>query len=345
MKSLVYSAIKTVTMEDRPEPAPRPDEVVLQVRATGICGSDLAGFLGHSPRRQPGLVLGHEAVGTVARMPAGLPSEGKDWPFAVGQRVVVNPLMPCGDCAACDAGQTNICIGWRILGMDNVAGAFAERVAVPAANVFPIPDTLSDERAVMIEPLANGVHLFNLIGRHQFGTLAIFGAGTQGSLLVSLARMLGYRDIAIVDVNPQRLEVAQGLGAKYLINARDGDPVAAIKAAFGGNGADIVIDAHGSETARQSCVNACRKGGEILLLGLHETFSRVEFNLIVRNELRVQGSFAYTPRDFAQSKKLIENGDIDLAAWTEVLTFEQGQAAFDKLTSDPGATLKIALTP
>ena len=345
MKSLVYSAVKTVTLEDRPEPAPRPDEVVLHVRATGICGSDLGGFLGLSPRRQPGLVLGHETVGTVAQMPAMAPPEGGSWPFTPGQRVVVNPIMPCGSCAACKSGQPTICAAWRLIGLDDVPGGFAERVAVRAANVFPVPDSLPDNRAVMIEPLANGVRLFNHISRHQFGNLAIFGAGTQGSLLVSLARLLGYREILVVDVNPQRLAVVQGLGAKYTIDARHTDPVENIQNTFGGIGADIVIDAYGSEQSRAQCVYACRKGGEIILLGLHDTYSSVDFNAIVRNELRLQGTFTFTPQEFAQSQKLIENGDIDLSAWTETLPLEQGQSAFDKLVTDPGPTLKIMLTP
>ena len=345
MKSLVYSAVNTVTLADRPEPTPRPDEVVLHVRATGICGSDMAGFLGLSPRRKPGLVLGHEVIGTVAQMPATPPPDGETWPFALGQRVVVNPIMPCGTCAACQTGQPTICASWRLIGMDELPGGFAERVAVSASNVFPLPDDLPDERAVMIEPLANGVRLFNHISRHSFGTLAIFGAGTQGSLLVSLARLLGYREIAIVDVNAQRLDVARGLGAKYLIDARSMDTVAVIRETFGGIGADIVIDAYGGERSRSEAVNACRKGGEILLLGLHDTNSSVNFNAIVRNELRLQGSFCYTPQEFARSKQLIENGDIDLSQWTEAMPLEQGQAAFDRLTTDPGSTMKIMLTP
>ncbi len=344
MRALVYSDVQRVTMMEREIPAPGPDEVLLRVRGTGICGSDMSGFLGHSPRRKPGLVLGHEVIGTVAKMPQNSPSSGAAWPFAEGRRVVVNPLMPCQECAACRAGQTNICAAWRLLGLDNVAGGFAEYVAVPARNVFALPDSLPDARAVLIEPLANAIHLFGLIRRHNFGTLALFGAGTLGSLMLSLARLLGYREIAIVDVNPQRLEVARSLGAKYLINAKETEPSAAIRAAFDGLGADIVIEAHGTQATRAACVGAARKGGEIMLLGLHEVNSSLDFAAIVRNELRLQGSFTYSAADFAQAKALIENGDIDLSQWTETLPLEQGQAAFDKLTTDPGPTLKIMLT-
>ncbi len=325
-------------------PSPAPDEALLRVQGTGICGSDMVGFLGLSPRRQPGLVLGHETVATVERMPISAPTGGGEWPFHEGQRVVLNPFIPCGKCEACRAGRINVCTHWRLIGMDSIDGTFAEWAKAPAANLFPVPDSLSDERAVMIEPLANGVHLFSLIRQHNFGTLAIFGAGTQGCLLLSVARLLGYRDIAMVDVNPARLNVAKELGAKILIDARETDPVTAIRDSFGGKGADIVIEAYGDTVTRAACIQAARRGGEILLLGLHEVNSTVDFTTIVRHELRLQGSFVYTDADFARSKTLIESGDVDLSRWTRSLPLDQGQAAFDQLLTDPGSTMKIVLT-
>jgi L-iditol 2-dehydrogenase len=343
MQALVYTDLRRVEMQERPEPALAPDDVLLKVRGTGICGSDMVGFLGLSPRRQPGLVLGHETVATVARMPQSAPPNGGEWPFQIGDRVVINPFMPCGACDACKVGRVNVCTGWRLIGMDKIDGTFAEWAKAPAANVFPIPDSLSDERAIMIEPLANGVHLFSLIRQHHFGTLAIFGAGTQGCLLISVARLLGYRDIAIVDVNAARLGVAAKLGAKHLINARETDSVTAIRDCFGGKGADIVIEAYGDTATRAASVQAVRRGGEILLLGLHEVMSSVDFTTIVRHELRLQGSFVYTDADFARSKALIESGDVDLSPWTLTYPLAQGQEAFDKLLNDPGPTMKIVL--
>jgi len=345
MKALVYSDINQMTMGTRPKPVPGSGEALLRVSGTGICGSDLAGFLGLSPRRKPPLVLGHEAIGIVETMPTDPPQFADAWPFRQGQRVVVNPIVPCGSCRACRVGKINICASWRLLGMDRIDGAFAEFVKINAANVFPLPDSLPDNRAVMIEPLANGVHLFTLISANCPGTLAIFGAGTQGCLMLSLARMLGYRDIAVVDLNEARLEVASRLGARWTIDASKSDAVAAIRSLFEGDGADVVIDAHGNEAVRAACVAAARKGGEVMLLGLHTVNSSIDFAAVVRNELRLQGSYAFTAADFARSKALIESGDIDLSNWTETLPLEEGDAAFRRLTTDPGATMKIVLTP
>ena len=345
MKALVYSEVRQMTMETRPEPVAAPDQVLLKVLGTGICGSDMAGFLGLSPRRQPSLVLGHEAIGIVEQMPQVPPPFADSWPFKVGDRVVVNPIVPCGKCEACQVGKVNICADWKLLGLDRVEGAFADYVKIKATQVFPLPESLPNNRAVMIEPLANGVHLFTLISHHAFGKLAIFGAGTQGCLMLALARLLGYREIAIVDLNAERLAVAGELGAKYLINASQVNAIAEIKRVFGGQGADIVIDAHGNQAVRNACVSAVRKGGEVLLLGLHEVNSSIDFSAVVRNEIRLQGSYAFTAADFARSKTLIESGDIDLSRWTETLPLELGHDAFHRLTTDPGATMKIVLTP
>ena len=222
---------------------------------------------------------------------------------------------------------------------------FADFVTIKATNVFPIPDSLPDNRAVMIEPLANGVHLFSLISAHNFGTMVILGAGTQGCLMLSLARLLGYRDIVVVDLNKARLEVASRLGARWTIDASTTDAAAEARRLFGGIGMDIVIDAHGNEAVRAACVGAARKGGEILFLGLHTVKSSIDFAAVVRNELRLQGSYAFTAGDFARSKALIESGDIDLSEWTEILPLEEGDSAFHRLTTDPGSTMKIVLVP
>ena len=345
MKALVFSDINRMTIGTRPEPVPGPDEALLRVSGTGICGSDLAGFLGLSPRRKPPLVMGHEAIGTVEAMPIDPPPFSDSWPFRKGQRVVVNPIVPCGVCEACRLGRINICASWRLLGMDRIDGAFADLVKIKATNIFPIPDALPDNRAVMIEPLANGVHLFTLIDARCPGTLVIFGAGTQGCLMLSLARLLGYRDIVVVDLNKERLNVASRLGARWTIDASIQDAVAEVRSIFTGHGADVVIDAHGNEAVRSACVGAARKGGEVLLLGLHTVNSSIDFAAVVRNELRLQGSYAFTAADFARSKALIESGEIDLSEWTDTLPLEQGDAAFHRLTTDPGSTMKIVLTP
>src|SRR5437868_6700225 len=134
MKALVLVGKERVEMQEVPAPTPAAGEVLLRVSTAGICGSDIHGFLGHSPRRKPGLILGHEAVGIVAELGAGVKN------VRMGQRVYVNPLMSCGRCGACRARRENTCAYWSLLGMDRIHGAYAEFVAVPSIQLLPIPD-------------------------------------------------------------------------------------------------------------------------------------------------------------------------------------------------------------
>lgn len=339
MKALVYTAPHQLTLTQVPDPIPRPGQAILEVIGTGICGSDMSGFLGHSPRRQPPLVLGHEVIGTIKDLPPG------NWPFQRGDRVVANPLQSCGECRNCRSGRPNLCPSWTVLGMDQEAGAFAQYVAIDARNVFPIPQHMPNEQAVMIEPLSNAVHLFSLIRQHRFGSLALYGAGTQGILLLSVAQLLGYRDIVVVDTSDARLHIAEHLGAAKVINPGREDAVAAILEWTGGMGADIGIDAVGLSVTRKAVLESVCRGGEILFLGLHDNRSEVEFNAVIRSEQRMQGSFAYTPQDFQHSMRLLEMGEISVEPWTNTQPLETGQAAFIHLTTSPGETLKIILQP
>src|SRR5437867_3563306 len=182
MKALVLVGKEQVEMQEVPAPRPAVEEVLLRVSTAGICGSDIHGFLGHSPRRKPGLILGHEAVGVVAELGAGVKNVRQ------GQRVYVNPLISCGKCEPCLSGRENCCASWRLLGMDRVHGAYAEFVAVPALQLRVIPGAISDERAVWAEPLANIVHCFRISMSDRPRSMAILGAGTMGALGLTVAK-------------------------------------------------------------------------------------------------------------------------------------------------------------
>ena len=348
MRALVYTAPRQVEMEDRPRPIPAEGESEIAMDAAGICGSDISGFLGHSRRRIPPLVLGHELVG---RRPDG-------------RRVVANPLISCGHCTACLSGAQNLCSSWRLLGMDKTAGCYQEFVTIPESQIYEIPDQLSDARAVVVEPLANIVHLFRIAAPLPFFRMGIVGGGTMGSLAVQTALRLGVRELLVQDVNDVRIETARKMGATLAVNvsteegrgqarefaghgldlvlvATEGGRAQA--KAFAGYGLDLVLDASGSEAARQSAFDLCRPGGTVVLLGMGKERSEIDFVTSIRKEHRVVMSFAYTPVDFERALNLLVRGEIDLAPWTVELPLEHGQKAFDQMTTAPGATLKMVL--
>lgn len=326
MRALVYTAPHQVEMQDVARPQPLAGESEIAVMAAGICGSDISGFLGHSRRRIPPLVLGHELVGRR--------SDGK--------RVVVNPLISCGRCTACLSGAQNLCSNWRLLGMDRTAGCYAEFVSVPDSQIYEVPDELSDARAVMAEPLANIVHLFRIAAPLPFFRMGIVGGGTMGSLALLVAKRLGVREVLVQDVSDIRLDTARRMGATLAANVSAEEGRAEARQ-FAGHGLDLVLDASGTGPARQAAFDLCRPGGLVVLLGMSNERSEIDFVTCIRKELRVVMSFAYSPVDFERSLSLLRAGEIDITPWTVEMPLDQGQNAFDRMSSVPGDTLKMLL--
>ena len=326
MRALVYTAPHQVQMQDVPRPQPHEGESEIAVIAAGICGSDISGFLGHSRRRIPPLVLGHELVG-----------RRRD-----GKRVVVNPLINCGRCTACLSGAQNLCSSWRLLGMDRTAGCYAEFVSVPGTQIYEVPDELTDARAVVAEPLANIVHLFRIAAPLPFFRMGIVGGGTMGSLALLVAKHLGVREVLVQDVSEVRLDTARRMGATLAVNV-SGEEGRAEARRFAGHGLDLVLDASGTGPARQAAFDLCRPGGLVVLLGMSNERSEIDFVTSIRKEHRVVMSFAYSPVDFERSLALLRAGEIDITPWTVEMPLEQGQNAFDRMSSAPGDTLKMLL--
>lgn len=326
MRALVYTAPGKVELEQRSRPQPLAGEEEIAIEVAGVCGSDISGFLGHSTLRKPPLVLGHELVG-----------RRRD-----GRRVVANPLVSCEHCDACLSGAQNLCESWKLLGLGRTPGTFAEYVTLPSAQVYEVPDSLTAEQAILAEPLANIVHLFRIVSPPPFFRLAIVGAGTMGALAVSAARRIGARDVLAADVNEQRLGTMGKLGASTTVNPAVPDAVAEAQRSAG-RGYDLVIDASGSDTARQLAFDFCCPGGQVLLLGMGTQRSELNFVASIRKEHRVLMSFAYTPVDFRRSLDLLIKGEIDLTPWTVRMPIERGQEALERMSRDPGVSLKMML--
>ncbi|MGA8151869.1 MAG: alcohol dehydrogenase catalytic domain-containing protein [Terriglobales bacterium] len=326
MRALVYTAPERVEIQETTRPEAAAGEVEIAVQMAGICGSDISGFLGHSALRRPPLVLGHELVG---------------W-LSDGRRVVANPLVSCNACDPCLSGQQNLCVSWRLLGLGQTQGSFAEFVALPSIQVHEIPESLSSTRAVMAEPLANLVHLYRMVSPPPFFRLAIVGAGTMGILALFVGKLVGGHNVLVVDVNDARLATARKLGAAEAINT-SGEGGFAEAQRVAGRGFDLVIDASGSAAARQMAFDLCRPGCVVALLGMGAQKSEVNFVASIRKEHRVIMSFAYTPVDFRRALDLLIAGEIDIDPWTELMPLEQGQAAFERMTRAPGSRLKMLL--
>jgi L-iditol 2-dehydrogenase len=338
MKALVYVGPERMEIQDFPTPIPKDGEVLLGVKAAGICGSDIHGFLGHSERRQPGLVMGHETVATIAEVNASVAG------WKATQRVCFNPLVSCRSCPACLAGRQNVCPDWKIFGMDRLHGTYAEFVSVPACQLFSLPQSLPEGEAILAEPMAVVIHAFRISIQELPQTMAIFGAGPLGALALVLAKLRGVPRVCVVDVNEQRLRVGRILGADLVIDAGREDAAEALREWTQGRGVEHVVEAVGVPVTRRAAVAATASGGRLLFLGLAENDSALPWTDMIRKEHAVFTSFAYTPRDFEASVRLLETRPFDLKPWTETVPLGEGQAAFAKMAHDPGATLKLMLS-
>jgi L-iditol 2-dehydrogenase len=196
---------------------------------------------------------------------------------------------------------------------------------------------LDDARAILAEPLANVVHMFRLAELRQKVRMGIVGAGTMGSMALQMALRLGVREVLVEEVNETRRAAAEKMGATFVVNP-GGDA-----RSFAGSGLDVVIDACGSDEARQEAFDLCRPGGTVVLLGLAKERSEINFAASIRNEHRVLMSFGYTKEDFTRSLDLLSAGVIDLRPWTAQMALEEGQQAFERMTCARGDTLKMIL--
>lgn len=341
MHALVYRGVEQLHLEDVAEPEPAAGEVLVQVAACGICGSDLHGYLGHSARRDANvpLIMGHEFTGRIV-------GSGQDVPgaLAVGTRVVVQPQISCGSCRACRSGRANICPHMRILGIER-PGAFAPLVAVPAHRIFPLPDALDDVDGTLVETLAVEVHLFHQMVPSLLRSVVILGAGAQGLLAVQLARLLGIPQVIVSDVVPQRLAMASQMGATITVQADAEDVVDIARRATDNWGVDLVIDAVGAPVTRRQAVAMAAPGGTIGLIGLGEGETTLNFLPVVNKELQVLGSYCYSDDEFQRALELIASGQIQVGAMTCVAPLSEGVAYFRRLLEEPAGLTKVLLSP
>ncbi|WP_139993419.1 zinc-dependent alcohol dehydrogenase [Paenibacillus paridis] len=330
MKALVYEGPRTLNLREVDLQELKPDEVLIRVERVGICGSELGGYMGHNSLRKPPLIMGHEFAGIIERLGEQVST------IQVGERVTANPLITCGSCQYCRNGQSQLCGERALLGAHR-PGAFAEFVAVPARNVYAIPDHVTVEEGAFAEPFACAVHICRLMELTPMDRLLIYGAGPIGLFALQAAQVYGLRDIVIVDLNESRLEIARELGGIGVSGLDQLDEQSA-------GGFDAVLDAVGAEVTRRKSVEAVRPGGQIIFTGLHESESKLAINDMIRSEASIKGAFAYSQEDFETAVKWISQGRVNLLKWTETVDISEGKASFEKLIAGPGKTAKILLS-
>jgi|SRR5690554_2688345 len=341
MKALVYKGPKELELMDYAVPIRKDGEVLIKVKACGICGSDFEGYLGKTGRRIAPMVMGHEFAGEVVET-----AESSD--FKAGERVVVHPKFYCGECDYCRNGLTNICPSAEFLGVMDKDGGFAEYLSAPERFVFKFDDCIDYTEASMVEPLAVAYRATTKIDEElirKANHIMVIGAGTIGALVLQVLKLKGAKHVIVSDLSNFRLERAKEMGADEVINPGTVEFKAEIAKMTGGKMVDYAFEAVGvSATAAQS-LEALKIGGTVVWVGNAQKIIETNMQKIVTTELTIKGTYIYTEDDFLKCLKLVEEKKIDFAPLISIETgLENGVDMFKRLTENKdGKLIKIIL--
>jgi L-iditol 2-dehydrogenase len=343
MKALVLKEYKLFAYEEVPAPDPAPGEVLVAVKACGICGSDVHGMDGSTGRRRPPIIMGHEASGVIAK--AG--KDVKGW--AAGERVTFDSTIYCGQCEFCRQGLVNLCDRRRVLGVSceeyRQHGAFAEYVAVPQHILYRLPDGLPFEHAALTEPFSIALHALKRAPLKSHDAAVVIGAGMIGLALVQGLRSAGCERMIVVDVAVERLVLAAQLGASHVINSASENPAETILRLTEGRGADVSFEAVGIPATVDLTLRCLRKGGAAILVG--NVAPKVDFPLqiAVTRELSIYGSCA-SRGDYPACLEMLSRGELHAAPLISATApLADGAAWFDRLYHKEAGLLKVVLKP
>lgn len=316
MKAAVFHGQKDIRLEDVPEPEVRQGAVKVKVDWCGICGTDLHEYLAGpifippegSPHPITGetlpLTLGHEFAGEVVDV--GDDSSG----VSAGDRVAIEPVFRCGECAACRRGATNLCEKLGFYGLMGGGGGMSEYAVVPSYMLHRLPEGLTTEQGALVEPIAVGLRAVRRAGFKEGQSALVFGGGPIGAVTVQCLKAMGAGRIMVAEVSKARKEKALEIGADAVIDPTEEDVVARVKEMTDGEGTEHSFDAAGIQETLQTALHATRKGGMVTIISIWEGPVQINPNDIVLSELNVAGTICYTPEDFADTISMLKDGSI-----------------------------------
>lgn len=323
MQVMMFTDFNRMALQSVALPAlQHADDVLIRVRAAGVCGSDLHGYTGKSGRRKPPLVMGHEVSGEVVAVGSAAGA------VQVGQRVAVQPLVYRPNP---ETGQ----IQRKLIGMD-MPGAYAEYVVAPAKNLYPMPADLPYLHGALTEPLAVAVHAVSRVHVRPYDSVFIVGAGAIGLLVMQVLLNSGVRQVIMSDVSDARLAIARDMGASVMLNPQRDNVREAVRQLTDGHGCDVTFEAVGIAPAVAQSIEAVRDGGQVVWVGNNVRVVDVDMQAVVTRELRVIGTYGMNEEDFRRALGMLANKRIDANALVNrQATLNEGETLFDELLAAP----------
>ncbi|QDT36398.1 zinc-dependent alcohol dehydrogenase [Stratiformator vulcanicus] len=342
MKALLLSKYRKLDVTDFDEPDCGPDDVLVQVKACGICGSDIHGYDGSTGRRVPPLVMGHEASGVVSKVGGNVSD------FEPGDRVTFDSTVSCGKCEFCRDGRINLCDHRMVLGVScgeyRRHGAFAEYVSIPQHICYRLPDDLPFHHAAMVEAVSVAVHAVKRSSIREGDTVVVVGSGMIGLLTIQAAKHAGATVFA-VDLNADRLSLAKELGAEVVLKADDVDVAAEVRQLTNGRGADVVLEVVGATGTIQTAIDCVRKGGTVTLVGNVSPHVEIPLQAVVSRELNLLGSCA-SAGEYPECLDLMSRGAIRVEPLiTAKSSLEEAPEWFERLYAGEKGAMKVIVEP
>lgn len=337
-----YKVGHPLVVEEIPLPRPGHEEVLLKVKACGICGSDIhIAYEGATPTAFQPIILGHEFSGEIAELGEGV----ADW--AVGDRAVVSCIVSCGQCQNCQSGNQQICLQRRALGV-HLNGGLAEYACVPVRNLAKLPDNIPFEQgAILTDAVATPYHAITRRGKLVPGeAVAIIGCGGLGIHAVKLTRIFGAGTIIGLDTSEAALERAKDWGADFAFKADGKDSVGFVKEATQGLGVDISFEFVGQKKSIELAVACLRPGGRAVVVGLGpENITALPPNEFVRSEIELRGSYAFTVREIEEIIRLVAGGRLDISSSiSKKISLDQVNEGLEALHKKAGNPVRIVVT-
>jgi L-iditol 2-dehydrogenase len=343
MKALVLKEYGKFVYDDAEDPRIQPDEVLVEVKACGICGSDVHGMDGSTGRRIPPVIMGHEASGVIVECGTAA------GPWRAGEKVTFDSTAWCGECWYCRRGEINLCENRRVLGVSCAEyrrdGAFARYVAIPHRILYRIPDGVGFDRAAMVEPLSIAFHAVRLARPLVNDVAVVVGAGMIGLMILQVLRAAGCGQIISADVDASKLKRALENGADAALDPQSADFIERVRERTSGRGADVAFEAVGVSAAVQTAVGSVRKGGRVALVGNVAPIVDLALQSVVTREVALLGSCA-SQGEYPACLDLMARAKVHLDSLISAKAhLSEGASWFDRLYRKEPGLMKVILVP
>lgn len=339
MKAICLEAIEKLTIIEAEKPAiTGPEQVLIEVKQVGVCGSEIHAFEGTHPYRKPPSILGHEMVGEVVAVGEGVTR------FKAGDRITVDPQWPCGKCEWCRRGDHNLCPTKLVLGTKEWPGALGQYIIVPEGSVFMLPEHLTADQAAMIEPMGVAVHAAKRARLKAGEAALILGSGSIGHVTAAMCHVTGADPVIAVDIKPHCLDTVLQVGATHTIRADEEDVVVRVMDITEGKGVDVVFLTSHADGMFDIAMHAVRRQGRVVVIALFEHPVSIHPYDIIKKDMDIVGSIMSTDEDVNEALELIASGKVNIAPIvTHHLPIDEAQRGFELAMTKNDSAIKVML--